>query len=181
VAPTTIPLAKQSRQWVESVTSRVHERLVEFVEADQTAVGALGDPDHFAERILASVPEPSPWSDVVGPVYSTRGVARLFGGISRQAVAERRSRRRLFGVRTSDGEWVYPAWQFDVANRVVAGLPEVLACFEPETVDGWTLASWLTAERATLGGASIVDWLQSGGDVEPALVLARDAARRFAT
>jgi hypothetical protein len=180
VAPPTRALAKNSRQWVDTVTSKVHERLVEFVEADQSAAAALGDPDRFAERMLASVPEPSPWSDVVGPVYSTRGVARVLGGISRQAVAERRSRRRLFGVRTSDGEWVYPAWQFDSANRIVTGLPAVLACFEPDTVDGWTLASWLTSERAPLGGASVVEWLQAGRDVEPALVLARDAGRRFA-
>ena len=68
---------------------------------------ALGDPDDLAARMLATVPEPSPW-DELGPFYSTAGLARVLGGVSRQAIEERRRRRTVLALRTADDAWVYP-------------------------------------------------------------------------
>lgn len=61
----------------------------------------LGSPEELAERMVATVPEPSPWGEL-GPFYSTRKVAKLLGGVSRQAIADRRKRGTLLGLRTAD-------------------------------------------------------------------------------
>lgn len=170
-------------RFAEAVADRVRAGLARL-EADYRRRGRslvdLGEPARVAERMLAVVPTPSPWDDVVGPFYSTRGVARLLGGVSRQAVMERRQRGRLLGLRTAEGDWVFPAFQFGADLRPVPGLAEVLACFDPHDVDEWTLAGWLVGGRAELGGRSVIDWLAAGDPLEAVLTLARDAAARFA-
>jgi|SRR6185436_5071666 len=119
------------------------------------------------------------WNDLLGPFYSTAQVAKICGGISRQALADRRERRTILGLKTADGVVVYPSFQFDETNRVLSGLSEVLQCFRGAEVDDWTLAGWLVSPLQALDGRSAMDWLRSGRELEPVLVLARDAARRF--
>jgi hypothetical protein len=155
------------------------EGLDEAWRAQGRSLAELGTPEELAGKMLALVPEPSPWDAALGPCYSSRGVARLLGGVSRQAVAERRARRRLLGLRTADGELVYPAFQFDSRGQVVSGLAEVLACFASAPVDDWTVAGWIAMSHASLEGSSVAAWLQHGGDLGVAVALARDAARRF--
>jgi hypothetical protein len=141
---------------------------------------SLGDPDALAARMLAAVPEPSPWSEL-GPFYSTTGIARVLGGISRQAVEERRRRRTILALRTADGVWVYPAFQLDDHNRVVRGLAEVLDRFGPHTTDDeWMVASFLAAPQPGLEGDSVVDHLRAGGDLTAVLALAAERAQRWA-
>ena len=141
---------------------------------------SLGDPDALAARMLAAVPEPSPWSEL-GPFYSTTGIARVLGGISRQAVEERRRRRTILALRTADGVWVYPAFQLDDHNRVVRGLAEVLDRFGPHTADDeWMVASFLAAPQPGLEGDSVVDHLRAGGDLAAVLALAAERAQRWA-
>ena len=41
----------------------------------------------------------------------------------------------MLALRTADGAWVYPAFQLDEHNRVVAGLADVLDRFRPQTPD----------------------------------------------
>ncbi|MGI8873076.1 MAG: hypothetical protein ACR2KP_01860 [Egibacteraceae bacterium] len=142
------------------------------------SVAELGTADELAERMLAVVPTPSPWDEIVGPVYRTAQVAAVLGGVSRQAVADRRARGRLLGLRTSDGVWVYPAFQF-TGSTVLPGLTDLLGCFDGDSVDGWTLTSWLRSPRAGLDGRSVLDLLAEG-DVERAVALAHDAGTRFA-
>jgi hypothetical protein len=135
--------------------------------------------EELARRMVEVVPEPSRWDDLLGPFYSTGQVSKLLGGVSRQAVADRRDRRTLLGLKTADGVIVYPAFQFGERNEVLAGLPDVLQCFRDSGVDDWTLAGWLVSPSRTLEGRSAVEWLRQGFDPEPVLHLARDAARRF--
>jgi hypothetical protein len=126
------------------------------------------------------VPEPSPWTEL-GPFYGTSGLARVLGGVSRQAVEERRRRRTVLALRTADGVWVYPAFQLDDRNRVVRGLAEVLDRFRPsEPDDEWMVAAFVAAPQPGLGDRSIVDHLRSGGDVAEALALADERASRWA-
>lgn len=131
------------------------------------------------DRMLQVVPTVSRWNDLLGPFYSTNQVAKISGGIFRQALADRRERRTILGLKTADGVVVYPAFQFDEKNRVLSGLPEVLQCFRGVDVDDWTLAGWLVAPSRALKGRSAIEWLRHGKELEPVLVLARDAARRF--
>ena len=63
---------------------------------------------------------------------------------------------------------------------MLPGLAEILQAFRASAVDDWTLAGWLVSPLKALQDQSIIQWLRSGGDLAPALALARDAARRFA-
>ena len=139
----------------------------------------LGTPEALAGRMAAAIPLPSPWDEVLGPYYGTGQVRRLLGGITRQAVDDRVRRRRLLALRTADGKYVYPTFQFDRKGQVLAGLPQVLRTFSKDVVDGWTLAGWLRARQRQLNGSSVVDWLRGAGDEEQVGLLAREAAERF--
>lgn len=135
--------------------------------------------EELARRMVDVVPEPSRWDDLLGPFYTTGQVGKLLGGISRQAVADRRDRRTLLGLKTADGVIVYPTFQFGERNEVLTGLAEVLQRFRDSHVDDWTLAGWLVSPSRTLEGRSAVEWLRQGLDPEPVLHLADDASRRF--
>ena len=176
-------LAPVDNRYVARVSSQVTQELARRVgtlrEQGQRA-DALGDPDDLAARMLAAVPQPSPWAEL-GPFYSTAGIARVLGGVSRQAVEERRRRRTILALRTADGAWVYPAFQLDGDNRVVRGLAEVLDRFAPAgTDDEWMVASFLTAPQPGLGGRSVADHLRGGGDLAPVVDLAGERADRWA-
>jgi len=169
--------------YVARVSARVSAELARRVDALRSqgqTPDQLGDPDTVAARMLATVPEPSPWAEL-GPFYSTTGIARVVGGVSRQAVEERRRRRTILALRTSDGVWVYPAFQLDERNRVVRGLADVLDRFRPQTPDDeWMVASFVAAAQPGLGGRSVVDHLKTGGALAPVLDLADERAARWA-
>jgi hypothetical protein len=156
--------AAREQAYVQQVSTRIADGLRERAGAlrqQGRAVADLGSPEEVAARMLATLPEASPWRKL-GPFYSTKGFARVLGGVSRQAVDERRRRRRIVALRTADGVWAYPAFQLDDRNQVLPGLGEVLHCFDPDVVDEWTVASLLVSPQTALGGASIADSLQRG-------------------
>jgi hypothetical protein len=169
--------------YVAEVSARVSAELAERVSTLRergVEPDALGEPDALARRMLAAVPEPSPWSEL-GPFYSTAGLARVLGGVSRQAIDERRRRRTVLALRTADGVWVYPAFQLDGRNQVVRGLAEVLARFDPGSPDDeWMVAAFLAAPQPGLDGASVADHLRSDGDLGAVLALAGERARAWA-
>lgn len=144
------------------------------------SLAEVASPQELAERMLAIVPRPSRWDDLLGPFYGPGQVAEVLGGISRQAVAERRQRRTLLGLRTADGHWVYPVFQFDEHNAVRTGLPELLGILGASGVDDWSLAGWLVSPLRTLDGATPIEWLRQGRSLVRLLDVGRDAARRFA-
>jgi hypothetical protein len=180
----TTAAAKTNAAYVERVSSRVAEELarrVETLHRNGHEAADLGDPDELADRMLAAVPAPSPWRDL-GPFYSTSGLARVLGGVSRQAIEERRRRRTILALRTADDVWVYPAFQLDERNRVVEGLAQVLVRFHPETPDDeWMVAAFIAAPQPGLDGRSIAEQLRQGGDLAAVLALADERARRWAT
>lgn len=135
----------------------------------------VGTPEDLAGLMVTVVPVPSPWDDAVGPFYLGDQVRRLLGGITRQALAERRSRRTLLALRTADDEWVYPVSQFDLlAGEVPDALGPVLKAFDTWDDDEWTIAAWLQRPLRELAGTSVLEWLRTGR--EPAAAL--DAAQR---
>ncbi|HVR98742.1 MAG TPA: hypothetical protein VMW27_19145 [Thermoanaerobaculia bacterium] len=164
--------------FIEEVTERVRHGLEERLQGRSPQ--EIGSPAQVAERMLGALPpKPSRWDELLGPFYSNSQMEKLLGGVSRQALADRRERRTLLGLKTADGVMVYPAFQFDEQNRVLPGLPEVLRSFRDSGVDDWTLAGWLVSPSRALDGCSVVEWLRQGRELETALTLARDAARRF--
>lgn len=164
-------ITEQVRQGLEEQASELAERGRSLEE--------IGPADELARRMLAAVPAPSPWDDLVGPFYGTGQVTKLLGGISRQALDDRRKRRTLLGLKTTDGVLVYPLFQFDSGNRILPGLSEVLQCFAGSDVDDWAVAGWLISPLRSLENRSVVDWLRHRGELQPVLALARDMARRF--
>jgi hypothetical protein len=169
--------------YVARVSAQVSAELarrVDTLRANGHAPEQLGDADTLAARMLAAVPRPSPWAEL-GPFYSTAGIARVLGGVSRQAVEERRRRRTILALRTADGVWVYPAFQLDERNRVTRGLAEVLDRFRPQTPDDeWMVAAFVAAAQPGLDGRTIVDHLQDGGGLAPVLDVADERAARWA-
>jgi hypothetical protein len=139
------------------------EALMQEVEAAGVGPEALGTPAEVARRMVATIPQPSPWAKVLGPVYTTGGVRELLGGITRQAVDDRINRGTLFAVTTADRRRVFPAYQFDDRNGPLEGLAEVVAPLRP-LADEWMIASWLTQPAGELDGRSPVDWLRERRD-----------------
>ena len=172
-APASMP-----SQVARQVLSRLDELEARYAEHGRS-LRDLGSPEEVADRMIAAVPSPSAWSEL-GPFYGTSRVAKLLGGISRQAVADRRARHTLLALKTADGAWVYPEFQFDDHHAVLEGLPEILKILSASEVDEWTLASWLTSRLRSLEDRSPIDWLRTGGELDQLLDIARDAARRFA-
>jgi hypothetical protein len=174
----------RSSTLIDKITQQVREGLVERFSsyADQgRSLEGIGEPEDVARRMLATIPSPSRWDDLLGPFYSGAQIAELLGGISRQAVADRRERGTLLGLKTADGLVVYPTFQLDPRNKVLPGLPEILQCFRGGGADDWTVAGWLVSPLAPLDGRSVVQAIRDGEDLKLLLALARDAARRFSS
>lgn len=151
----------QRDRWLTDVSALVRDGLQRRVAGhDPSELGSAAD---LAARMLATVPEPSPWN-AVGPFYSTSGVRRILGDISRQAVEDRRRRGRLIALQTAEGGWVYPAFQFDARNRPITAVVDAHRRLASGRVDAWSAASALVGPQPELGGRSIVDHLRDGGD-----------------
>lgn len=177
----TVPLRSEDRAFVTEATREFNQALsrvvAEHVRAGREPRSVLGEPRSFAERaVRASAPLASPWDELVGPFLRSEGVqARL--GITRQAVAAKAARRRLLRTITTDGEHLYPVWQF-VDGGMVEGLAEVLALFPERAVDGWTLAGWLRTADPDLGEPPFDAVCR--GAIERVRAVARTAARALA-
>ncbi len=173
----------EAQPFLESVAKHVRRALVGLAEnyAEKgRSLEDLGTAQEIAKRMLATVPSPSDWDEMLGPFYSTSKVAQLLGNISRQAVAERRDRHTLLALRTVDGSYVYPVFQFDAHNEVLPGLAMVLQCFDPKDADAWTVAGWLVASQRPLSGRSVIEALVSSRSYEKVVELAQAQATRYA-
>jgi hypothetical protein len=155
------------------------EVLMAEVEAAGVDPEALGSPTEVARRMVATIPQPSPWAKVLGPVYTTGGVRALLGGITRQAVDDRVNRGTLFALTTADRHRVFPAFQFDEKSEPLDGLAEVITRLRP-LADEWMIASFLTQPAGELEGRSPVVWLREQRDRDRLDSFARATASRWA-
>jgi hypothetical protein len=164
---------------VDRLLARVREPLLEIERRYRAQGRSVADAglDEIARRMAAMVPAASPVNAQFGPFYRTDQVARLLG-ITRQAVADRIRKRSLLGMRTKEGTWVYPTFQF-VDRSILPGLPDALRCFDLAVADGWAVAAWLTSPSAVLAGRRPLDHLRAAGGVAEVLAVARDAMRRW--
>lgn len=126
-----------------------------------------------AEAVAAVLPRPNRFVARLGPVYATGQLQRLLPGTSAkpvtdEAVRDRRQHGRLIGIKTRDGRWAYPTFQFRVAPGKLVPRDDVLALWnllphEDPDVDALTLAAWLTGSRADLEGGTPLEWLDTRG------------------
>ena len=172
---------QQSVPYSDRVAVQVWQRL-KGLEEDYRRQGRsledLGSVGDLCQRMLATIPLPSGWNDVLGPFYGPGQIAVYLGGISRQAVADRRARHTLLALKTADGVWVYPAFQFDEHGEVLKGLPALLKVLA-SSLDDWSLAGWLMSPFDSLDGVSPIEWLRRGEELAPLLGLAQREAARF--
>ncbi len=164
--------------YIDRVSAQVAHELTRRVASLRDQGGdprTLGSPEELAARMMAVVPERSPW-DRLGPFYSSKGIAATLGGISRQAVEERRRRRTLIALKTADDVWVYPAFQLDERNRVVPTVARAWAELADAYDDEWMAASVMLGRQPDLDDVSILDHLRAGGALEPVLLMARRIA-----
>ena len=152
------PRAAGAERWAADVAAEVRKLLRE--RPDDIS---RDDPREVASRMVATVPRRSAWNEL-GPFYSTTGVCRILGGITRQAVEDRRRRHRLIALRTAEGTWVYPAFQFDGENRVIPAVVDAHRRLDVGRIGAWTAASALLGPQPELRGRSIVEHLVAGGD-----------------
>ncbi|OIQ80318.1 hypothetical protein GALL_379360 [mine drainage metagenome] len=111
----------------------------------------------------------------LGPVFDSRGAAAQLGGITEQALSVRRKTGRVLAMRTGNGTWVYPAWQFTGAGTVHPGLTPVLRALRP--LDRWAAGVWLASAHPELNGRSPRAALGEGDDPHRVAALATaDAA-----
>jgi hypothetical protein len=162
--------SQHSLGWIRAAVRSFEDALAEVL-ADSAPTGDAGEAGRRAA--LAAVAG-QVWSEHLGPLFDTDGVAALLGGVTKQAVSDRVRRRRLLALRTGSGRLVYPAFQFD-GRHVLRGLADVLGQIEPDDAEAWTVASWLTTPDPALGGRTPVDALRDG-DTDPVLAAAADVA-----
>jgi hypothetical protein len=115
---------------------------------------------------------------LINSAYTGPEVAALLG-INESRVRQRRLARTLWAIE-SDGNWVYPTIQFEVnlktgkPDKQIRGLERVFAALpvglHPATVAG-LLRTPQTELQVDGQPRSIVEWLRSGGPVDPVLHL----------
>lgn len=150
----------------ESVIASLRPRLDRLVTQWAESGRPLPDPDDLAETLTSAVPGAVTHSDydrLLGPFYSSAGVMRVLGIPTKQALGDRRKRGTLLAARTSDGVWVYPAFQFDIAARQVRrDLVPLLSALK--AAPRWGAALWLVTAHPELAGKSPMASLGQGRD-----------------
>jgi hypothetical protein len=148
---------------------------------------ALPPPRELAKRMLAVAPArvlANQMAEQIGPeFYDTTGVMVVLAQpgadpISKQAVEQRRKRRTLLALQTSDSRWIYPIWQF-VDHDVMPGLAEVVGVFGDHSM--WSIGTWLTTPSVEFDGQSAAEWLAERRDWDHLIRVAKHTAQRWAS
>jgi hypothetical protein len=145
----------------------------ELAGVDLAKAGPLPDLVH---RMTSAVEITwSPWQEVIGPVYTTKGVCKLLG-ITRQAVHQLVQKRALLRLVTDDKVSVYPAFQFAEGGRRLPGLKQVLDALAKGIDDEWTWAQWLNSAAEDAPSAVELMW---AGRIDEVLAEAVSDALRW--
>lgn len=174
-------VAPSTDGWVKEVGARLDSKLHRLVEIDPAI--ASTDPAALADQLVAAVPTRHDLDRLTGPFYDTAGLTKWLG-VTRQALDERTKKATLLMCPLEDGTRVYPAWQFSNDRTTIPHFTDVLKILRAGANSAWTVATWLKTPISELGdGNGDVDaatWLDSGGDPEVVLAMARADADRWA-
>ncbi|WP_269928475.1 hypothetical protein [Kocuria massiliensis] len=117
----------------------------------------------------------------VGTFYTTARVRDLLG-ISRQALNARVERDSLLRVRTADGTYLFPAFQFTEPQGPSALFRRIIKTLLGAGMDPWTVTYWLTASSPATGhSATPLEIIDSGTTTERSRLIAEadDQAARW--
>jgi hypothetical protein len=109
-----------------------------------------------------------------GGCISDKDVADLLGLENSAILDDWRRHRQIVAIKTSDGTWMYPIWQFArKPRRVMLGIRDCLA--ELDSDDDWQNALFFLSDMTRLAGKRPIDCLRAG-KIEAAIKAARAAA-----
>jgi len=162
--------AQKQAQSRRDVLNAVRRRLADEPERVLPVLQLLVDPDALIEpdddstislaktlnahRIVAQLRE------FRARAYTTAQVGELLGGVSRQAVSQRVTNKRLMSMEISRQSY-FPDWQF-VDGQPVAGLAEVVKTLDSVGADAWTGDAMMRTPLPEEGGRSPADLLAVG-------------------
>ena len=170
-------LAEQERNLMDLLTRRVQQA---FADARAAGVPAeiFDDVESIARAMAAALPTIHISDRLVGPFYDTTGLAQ-WRGVSRQAINKAVAAGTVIACQRDGGQWVYPTWQFTDTRTVHPHLITLWSTLRG-AADPWTCAIWLRSPQPQLGDRSAADWVIDGQPLDPALMLARADAQRWA-
>jgi hypothetical protein len=160
--------------WVRELTQQFNHLLQQRAllwERNELTAPAI---DEIVDRLGALLPPaaPSVLDAEIGPFYDTAGVQSLLGRVSKQAVADRRAKHTVLAMKTSEGRWIYPTFQF-TGQAVDPALVPAIRAFADSPA--WSAALWFVTPNPDLEGeVTPVAWARAG---RPAEALERSARR----
>jgi hypothetical protein len=116
--------------------------------------------EQVAERMVSSFPETNELDASVGPFYDTPRL-RKWLGLTKQGIAHRMKTGAILGVKSSDGFWMYPAFQFTSKGEPLPRLKEVLDAIDPGGGDFWQSAIWLNHAMEKFDGMTPAEALRT--------------------
>jgi hypothetical protein len=116
--------------------------------------------EQVADRMVSTLPETNELDAAVGPFYDTHRL-RKWLGLTKQGIAHRMKKGAILGVKSSDGFWMYPAFQFTSKGEPLPRLKEVLDAIDPGGADPWQSAIWLNHPMEKLDGMTPAEALRT--------------------
>lgn len=165
---------------MDGIAARAAEAFARTLDDLRTQEHAadIGDPTEFGRRAALLALADTVWERQIGPLLDGRGVQRLLGVGTRQALADLVRRRRLLALDTRSRGRRYPTFQFAGSGRPYPVVPEVIGALSGAGLDAHTIAAWFTSPQRALGGRTPAGWLGTGGDpLSVAQAAKRTAAR----
>lgn len=171
-------LAVRPDAWVERLTSQFEQRLRERAIGWEMLDLVAPPVEEMLDRVTALLPPAAPnaLDTEIGPFYDTPGVETLLGGVSKQAVEARRKKHTILSVKTSDGRWAYPTFQFTGSDVDPALVPAIRAF---RGAPAWSAALWFVTPNPDLDEVTPLEWARSGRPAEALSASARRTAREW--
>lgn len=165
-------------EWVDDVVRVFAERVRERAAFWETHDVAAPPAAEVVGLVTAVLPKAAPnaLDDEIGPFYDTAAVMAILGGVSKQAVDARRRKHTILALKTSDGRWVYPVFQFTGNDVHPALVPAIQALRD---APAWSSALWFVTRNPDLGYRTPLDWARQGRSTEDLGVAAKRTAHEW--
>lgn len=165
------------RAWVDAIMEKFRSHLTRVAHAYSEAGVAAPSVDTLVELAASVIPAAvrNPLDVEIGPFFDTAGV-QAFLDVTKQGVEKRRAKHTIMALRTADGRWVYPVWQFEDRQVIPALVPAFQAFADSPP---WSAALWFVTENPDLDGATPLGWLGDGLPTEHVLASAQATAREW--
>ena len=169
---------RMSTNELSEILETVRERVTGHVEAgDESLIGLSPEAIGLAVDQWF-IPSGARLADRVGPVYNASATHQLLD-IDRRQVADRRSRGTILALKTSDGHWLYPTFQFTDAS-VDQRFKALFSRFaQMSDTPWWTVAVWFRTTHKELNELTPAEWVRKGRDITVVDVLADELVRRW--